>query len=64
MNQLKEMYKSLPKSLILVKHNLVFYISGEMYFQHQKYIHNNRFMGINIIVDKRIARENGYLTTL
>jgi hypothetical protein len=58
---LKEMYKQIPKTLLRNKWGLVFHISREVYEKQKHLIHNNRFMGINIIVNFEAQKDKAYL---
>lgn len=47
-NILKNMYKMLPMELRRQKHDLVFYLSNDVYQKIKHQLHNGRFLGIKI----------------
>ena len=58
---LKNMYKAIPKPLLLNKSELCFYLSKNVYELNKKNIINGRFLGIEIVVDGMIKEECVYL---
>ena len=61
MEELKNMYKSLPKPLLRNKWDLCFLLSHKVYLKVKDKLHNGRFMGIDVKTDLRIEKDKMYL---
>ena len=57
MSVLLKAYKSLPKDLKMQKHTLGFFLSEKMYQDEKKLIFDNKFLGMDIIVQKERDEE-------